>query len=165
MQFEHQCRPHIRRAREKVSERANQLAATRRRINHTKAEMRKVYGLYTAGGVTVERFKEINQPLEERLCQLGDELPRIEGEIPALEVSGLSASGIAQETKGLAALCPTLDLEESTPSNIGPPFTTRSDQSTSRRRFPTPFCELLRTATSGGCRTRWQRWCSVPAVR
>ena len=103
---------HIQRARQKVRERQTQLSGIRKQIDQTKAEMHKIYELYIAGGVTVDRFKQINGPLEERLAQLVAEQPRIEGEISAIEVNNLSADVIAQEAKGLATLWPTLNSEE-----------------------------------------------------
>lgn len=103
---------HVRKASERVAETEARLAGTRKRAEQARAEMRKVYELYIAGGVTVERFKEINGPLEARLAELTAEIPRLEMEAAAVEVGGLSASAIAHEARGLAALWPTLSPED-----------------------------------------------------
>ena len=102
---------HIQKAKQKISERQALLSGTRKQIEATKAEMHKLYELYIAGSVDTVRFKQINDPLEERLAQLLAQTPKIEGEISAIEVNNLSADAIAQEAKGLATLWPTLNAE------------------------------------------------------
>ena len=71
--------------------------------------MKKLYDLYIAGGIGVEQFKELNSPLHDRLGQLQEELPRLEGEAAALEVSDLSVETIALEARSLSVLWPTLE--------------------------------------------------------
>ena len=44
--------------------------------------MKKLYDLYIAGGIGVEQFKEFNTPLQTRLDQLVEELPKIEARPP-----------------------------------------------------------------------------------
>ncbi len=41
-------------------------------------------------GINAERFKALNQPLEDRLTQLNENLPRAEGEVTALQVNDLT---------------------------------------------------------------------------
>ncbi|MBL9131707.1 MAG: recombinase family protein, partial [Verrucomicrobiaceae bacterium] len=102
---------HLKLAKARIAQRERDAVATRQQIEGVKTEMRKVYELYMAGGVDVERFKSINLPLEERLRQMNEELARIEGETLALQVNDLSAEAIVHESKSLGHLWPTLDTE------------------------------------------------------
>lgn len=76
-----------------------------------RAEVKKVYDLYIAGGIGVEQFKEINTPLHDLLGQISAELPKLEGETAPLAVSDLSVETIAHEARNIAALWPTLDMD------------------------------------------------------
>jgi site-specific DNA recombinase len=100
---------HLNKAKDKIAERQTNAAVLREQIAEVKANMKRTYDLYLAGGVDVEQFKTINSPMVERLNELTEELPRIEGEVTALQVSDLSADAIAAEAKSLALLWPTLD--------------------------------------------------------
>ena len=101
----------LNRSREKIAEQRIRTTAIRTQCESIRAEMKKVYDLYIAGGLDVPQFKELNTPLNERLTQLTEELPRIEGETAALEVEDLSVETIALEARSLSALWPTLDTE------------------------------------------------------
>lgn len=101
----------LNRSREKIALQKVQTAALRTQCEGVRAEMKKLYDLYIAGGISVEQFKELNTPLNDRLAQLTEELPRIEGETAALEVGDLSVEAIALEARSLSALWPTLDTE------------------------------------------------------
>jgi site-specific DNA recombinase len=102
---------HLNAAKQKIADRIQRAELARQQIASTKEEMRKLYELYLGGGMGVDQFKEVNIPLNERLTQLVEELPRIEGEVTALQVADLSADVIATEARSLAALWPTLDIE------------------------------------------------------
>ena len=102
---------HLDAARQKVAERIHRAELARQQIASTRDEMRKLYELYLGGGMSVDQFKQVNIPLSERLTQLTEELPRLEGEVTALQVADLSADAIATEAKSLAALWPTLNIE------------------------------------------------------
>jgi site-specific DNA recombinase len=102
---------HLNKVKDKIAERQANAANAREQIAVVKANMKRTYDLYIAGGVDVEQFKLINTPMAERLAQLNEELPRIEGEVTALQVADLSADAIAAEAKSLASLWPTLDHE------------------------------------------------------
>lgn len=102
---------HLSVAKQKIADRQARAGVAREQINAVMSEMKKVYDLYIAGGVDVDRFKQINAPLAERLAQLNAELPRLEGEVAALQVSALSTDAIATEARSLASIWPTLDLE------------------------------------------------------
>lgn len=102
---------HLTNAQRQIRERQARAATLNEQIGGLKANMKRTYELYLAGGVNVEQFKALNDPMTEQLEQLNGELPRLEGEISALQVSELSAGVIAQEAMSLSALWPTLDTE------------------------------------------------------
>lgn len=101
----------IKAAKSKIAQRSGEIAAARSQLDGVKAEMRKVYDLYMAGGVDVEGFKAINKPLEDRLRQLNEELPRLEGEVSARQVNDLSVAAIRQEAQSLSKAWSGLDAD------------------------------------------------------
>ena len=106
-----QISAHLDRSKSKLAEHNQRAAAIRVQCDHVRAEMKKLYDLYIADGLSVEQFKTLNSPLYDRLGQLTAELPRIEGETAAIEVGDLSVEAIALEARSLSALWPTLDTE------------------------------------------------------
>lgn len=98
-------------AKSMIAQRSGEIAAARRQLDEVKTEMRKVYDLYIAGGVDVEGFKAINKPLEDRLRQLNEELPRLEGEVSARQVNDLSVAAISQEARSLSKAWSGLDAD------------------------------------------------------
>ena len=106
-----QIAAHLERSQAKIAERNESSEAIRAQCENLRAEMKKLYDLYMAGGLSVEQFKELNTPLYDRFGQLSAELPKIEGEAAALTVDNLSVDAIAHEARNLAALWPTLDTE------------------------------------------------------
>jgi hypothetical protein len=106
-----QIAAHLDRTKSKVAEHNERAAAIRAQCESVRAEMKKLYDLYIAGGIGVEQFKGLNTPLHDRLGQLSAELPKLEGENAALAVSDLSVEAIAHEARNIAALWPTLDTD------------------------------------------------------
>jgi len=102
---------HLGRSRSKIAERQERGDVIRAQVEGLRGEMKKLYELYMADGLSVEQFKGLNEPLYERLGQLTAELPKLEGEAAALAVGGLSVDAIAHEARSLAALWPTLDTD------------------------------------------------------
>ncbi len=106
-----QIAAHLDRSKSKIAEHKVQAAASKVQCDAVRAEMKKLYDLYIAGGIGVEQFKELNSPLHARLSQLTEELPKLEGETAALEIGDLSVETIALEARSLSALWPTLDVD------------------------------------------------------
>ncbi|MEI9897297.1 MAG: zinc ribbon domain-containing protein [Chthoniobacter sp.] len=106
-----QIAAHLDRSKSKIAEHQERATAIKVQCDAVRAEMKKLYDLYIAGGIGVEQFKELNTPLHDRLGQLTLELPRLEGETAALEISDLSVETIALEARSLSALWPTLDVD------------------------------------------------------
>ena len=106
-----QIAAHLDRSQAKIAAHKQQAAAIKMQCDSVRAEMKKLYDLYIAGGIGVEQFKELNTPLHDRLGQLTEELPKVEGETAALEVGGLSIETIALEARSLSAIWPTLEVD------------------------------------------------------
>ena len=60
---------------------------------------------------TAARFKELNDPLEERLHQLQTERVRLQAEVDVSRADTLNAEAVIEEALKLQQLWPTLDLE------------------------------------------------------
>lgn len=77
-----------------------------------KEEMDKVYRLYLADQLSPEGFGRQNRPLEERLHQLEDQIPRLQGEVDFLKIQQLSSDEILCEAKDLWTRWPSFSPEE-----------------------------------------------------
>ena len=73
--------------------------------------MAKTHQLYLAGAASIERFKELNDPLEERLRQLQEERLRLQAEVDVGKADTLSAEAVVEEALKLQEMWPNLDLE------------------------------------------------------
>ncbi|MEX1258155.1 MAG: recombinase family protein [Gemmatimonadota bacterium] len=77
-----------------------------------RSEMDKTYRLYLDGTISSQGFGERYQPLENRLAQLGEEIPRVEGEADFLAVQYLSREEIVSEARDLYGRWDSLSPEE-----------------------------------------------------
>lgn len=103
---------HLAQANTHISDKKNQLAAHSREIEKVRAEMRKVYELYQSDQISPEGFGKLYKPLEERERSLTAELPRLQGELDALEMHHLSADEVVSEAANLHRLWPKFSQEE-----------------------------------------------------
>jgi site-specific DNA recombinase len=62
--------------------------------------------------LTPDRFKEVYQPLEERLGQLEKQQPELEAEIDFLKIQYVSSDVVLKEAKDLYDRWPKLPFEE-----------------------------------------------------
>jgi site-specific DNA recombinase len=76
------------------------------------AEAEKLYQLYLADKLSVDSFGDRHRPIEERLKQLNDEIPRLQGEIDFLKINYLSSSEVISEAQDLYSKWPSLPFEE-----------------------------------------------------
>ncbi len=72
------------------------------------ADSDRIMKLYLADRISQDGFAARNDPLEARLKQLNDELPRLQGEVDFLRLSTLSGAEIAAEGQDLYTRFPTL---------------------------------------------------------
>jgi site-specific DNA recombinase len=88
------------------------LETLREEESKVQAEMQRTYRLYQADEISVEGFGRLYRPLEQRLKQIEDELPRLQGEVDFLRINTLSRDEVLSGTKDLTASWPNLTLQE-----------------------------------------------------
>jgi len=77
-----------------------------------KKEIDKIYELYIDEKITKEEFGERYQPLKERLKEIEDEIPNLQGEIDFLKIQYLSSDQIISDAKDLYSRWLELEKEE-----------------------------------------------------
>jgi site-specific DNA recombinase len=95
-----------------LKDKAAELEALEAEERRVRAEMDKTYRLYQADEVSVEGFGHLYRPLEERLKQLKDELPRLQGALDFLRIEAVSRDEVLIGAKDLADHWPDLTFEE-----------------------------------------------------
>ena len=103
---------HLSRANEHLAEKKQRLTAHARQIEKVRAEMRKVYQLYQTDQVSPEGFGKLYRPLEDQERSLTTELPKLQGEVDALEMQQLSADEVVAEATNLHKLWPKFTDDE-----------------------------------------------------
>jgi site-specific DNA recombinase len=103
---------HLSRANDHLTDKKQRLAAHTRQIEKVRAEMRKVYELYQTDQVSPEGFGKLYRPLEDQERSLTAELPKLQGEIDALEMQQLSADEVVSEATNLHKLWPKFTDDE-----------------------------------------------------
>ena len=101
---------HMQAARENVIEKETLAANLKRDIERVRSEMAQTHRLYLAEQIPLEGFKEFYEPLQTRLTQLQNELPKLEAEVAHLRVNELSVDEVTNEAQSLYAQWPTLDV-------------------------------------------------------
>jgi site-specific DNA recombinase len=77
-----------------------------------RAEMDKTYRLYIDDKITTEGFGIRYKPMEQRLKQIQDQIPELQGEIDFLRIQYLSSDQILNEAKDLYSRWPNLTADE-----------------------------------------------------
>ena len=95
-----------------VKEKEELLSALSEERKRLEREMDKLYDLYLAGEVKKEGFGKKYNPLEERVSQIDDQIPQLQGEIDFLKIRYLSSDEVFTAAKDLYAHWPELNSEE-----------------------------------------------------
>jgi site-specific DNA recombinase len=103
---------HLASAANQLNEKRERLAAHRKQLEKIRNEMRKVYQLYQSDQVTPESFGKLYRPLEEQERSLAALLPRLEGELDALEIHQVSGDQVVKEATDLHRRWPHLSSEQ-----------------------------------------------------
>jgi site-specific DNA recombinase len=103
---------HLSRGNEFLADKKSHLAAHTRQMDKVRTEMRKVYELYQGDQITPDGFGKLYKPLEEQERGLAAELPRLQGEVDAMEMRQLSADEVVSEATNLHRLWPKFTPEE-----------------------------------------------------
>jgi site-specific DNA recombinase len=103
---------HLRSANDHLEDIKTRLSSHMRQLEKTRAEMRKVYQLYTSDKISPDGFGKLYKPLEDQERSLAGELPKLQGEVDALEVQQLSADEVVNEATNLYEKWPTFSRED-----------------------------------------------------
>lgn len=95
-----------------ISEKTELLRILEREAERTEKERKHVLRLHLDEVIDQEAFVRDHRPLEERLKQLGNEIPQLEGEIDFLRIQRLSSDQILSEAKDLHGRWEDLAREE-----------------------------------------------------
>jgi site-specific DNA recombinase len=95
-----------------IKDKEELLKTVRDEKKNTEQDMEKIYRAYTSGEISIEGFGRFYKPLEERLKQIDDQIPEIQGEIDFLKIQYISSDQIFNEAKDLYSRWPQLTSEE-----------------------------------------------------
>ncbi|HEU4560917.1 MAG TPA: recombinase family protein [Longimicrobium sp.] len=103
---------HLEQSDERLQNQVALLEQLTREQQKLAAEMEKTYRLYLEDGVSVEGFRRLYRPLEERAKELQDELPRLQAEVDFVRLQNLSGESIASSGLSLFEHWENLALDE-----------------------------------------------------
>lgn len=109
---EDRVRSHLAQANEFVLDKQARLTAHKQQLEKVKSEMRKTYELYQRDQISAEGFGKIYRPLEGQEQALATELPKLEGELAALETRQLAADEVVAEALALHKNWPSYTPEQ-----------------------------------------------------
>ncbi len=95
-----------------IGEKADLLRVLEREAGKAEKERSRIMRLYLEEAIDQESFARDHRPLEERLKQLAEEIPQLEGEIDFLKIQRLSSDQILNEAKDLHGRWSELEREE-----------------------------------------------------
>jgi site-specific DNA recombinase len=95
-----------------IAQRQERLAALEAEATRTRADMAKLFRLYTGDHISPAGFEERNRPLEERLRAILDEVPRLQGEVDFLRIQHLAKDELQAQGQSLQDRWPQLEFEE-----------------------------------------------------
>jgi site-specific DNA recombinase len=103
---------HLASANEFLAEKKARLTAHTQQLEKVRAEMRKTYQIYQADQISPEGFGKIYRPLEEQEKSLASELPKLQGEVDALEMHQSSSEEVVAEAANLHKRWPSFTNPE-----------------------------------------------------
>lgn len=95
-----------------IKEKEELLKTLKEEKRKTETEMDKIYRAYINEEITMDSFGRHYRPLEERIKQIENKIPDIQGEIDFLRIQYLSSDQIINEAKDLYSRWPELTSEE-----------------------------------------------------
>jgi site-specific DNA recombinase len=95
-----------------VKEKEELLATLEKEQQRIKADMDKIMRLYLDEKISGDGFAKQYRPQEERLKQLEDQIPELQGEIDFLRISSLSSDEVFAEAETLYTSWPQLEPQE-----------------------------------------------------
>lgn len=95
-----------------IADKEDLLAVLRREQTQLSEEIDKLFHLHNIGEIPSQGFGNRYRPLQERLDQLKDEIPRLEADVDFLKINLLSTDEILTEAQDLQQRWPRLTAEE-----------------------------------------------------
>ena len=95
-----------------ITEKEKLVGVLRREEDKVAEEIKRIYRLYSEGGLTADGFGSFYRPLEKRQKQLEEEIPRLQADIDVLKINQVSSETIMAEAKDLYGRWPHLSREE-----------------------------------------------------
>ena len=95
-----------------ITEKEKLVDVLRREQDKVAEEIKRIYRLYSEGGLTADGFGRFYRPLEKRQNQLEEEIPRLQADIDVLKINQVSSETIMAEAKDLYGRWPHLSREE-----------------------------------------------------
>jgi len=95
-----------------IKEKQNLLESLDKEKRETRQALDKIMRLYLDDEISKEGFGKEYRPLEQRLSQLEDEIPRLQGEIDFLKIQYLASDQILADAKDLYSRWPELEFAE-----------------------------------------------------
>ena len=92
---------HLAQSDDVLRAKAELLESTEAESARLQDEMQKTYQLYLRDGISVEGFKATYGPLEERVKQLRNEMPRLLAELDYMKIQHLSRDEVLSEARDL----------------------------------------------------------------
>jgi site-specific DNA recombinase len=105
-------RQYVASADEALAEKEELFAVTKHEIERQQFECNQVLKLYKEDAISIEQFKTIFQPADQKRQELEAELPRVQAEIDALKVDTLNEEHLLTEAQNLYERWPTMDREQ-----------------------------------------------------
>jgi site-specific DNA recombinase len=105
-------RRHLESANDTLVEKRQLVESHKKQIEKINGEMRKTYQLFQADQISPDGFGKIYKPLEQQIASLNAELPRLQGELDAIEMRQISAEEVISEASNLHKLWPRFGRDE-----------------------------------------------------
>jgi site-specific DNA recombinase len=103
---------YIGKAESLIGEKEKLLASTVEECDRLRRKASELVNMRMNGEISRESFMEHHGPLDERLRQLSDSIPTLEGELSFLKVRADSSEAVLEDAKTLYANWPLMTLEE-----------------------------------------------------
>lgn len=103
---------YLKQADKAIQEKEELFQALEKEAQKVQQEMDQTYRLYLDGGISSKGFGIKYRPLEERIDQLEDQMPKLQGEIDYLKIKYLSSDQIITEAQALYTRWPELQFQE-----------------------------------------------------
>lgn len=103
---------HLNQAKEAIKSKEALLVALQKDLEKVEREKKRIYQAFVDEQLTGEEFGQYHRPLAERLAQLQQEVPTLQGDIDFIKVHIFSSDHIVAEAKNISVSWHTLGFEQ-----------------------------------------------------